>query len=214
MNGVRSCPRCRVDLFRGEAAGVTMLGCGRCGGVWLDNAAVRRIQEVAPDDAIALADQASEHAVAAIDARAPVSCPACAKPMARTPVQAARVEVDSCSAHGTWFDKSELHAVAAAFAEIRKRRGPSRGYVVAGVAAGAVAVGVAGALASQDPGMQSRAQSMASSATDVVAGMGSSAVDVVGTVAEVAVDVAGSGALDVAGDVAVGAIGLIFSIFD
>lgn len=211
MTGAPSCPRCRLGLFRGQAANVVMLACGRCGGVWLDNAAARKIQDVAPDEAIALADRASAHGSVAIDERAPAPCPACAKPMARTPVAAARVEVDTCSTHGTWFDKHELHAVASAFTEIRKRRGPS-GYAIAGVAVGAVAVGVAGAavVAAQDPALQSRAQSIASSASDVAASVGSVAVDV----AEVAVDVAASGALDVVGDVAIGAVGLIFSIFD
>ncbi|HLM72696.1 MAG TPA: zf-TFIIB domain-containing protein, partial [Polyangiaceae bacterium] len=49
-----ACPRCREQLYVGQASGVTLHGCGRCGGVWLGSACARRIAEALPGDAIEL----------------------------------------------------------------------------------------------------------------------------------------------------------------
>lgn len=103
------CPRCAVGLFEGDAHGVKLLGCGVCGGVFLDNEACVAITH-APDRQIAaMAARAAERAVAPnVDTRpAGLACPICAAPMQRTRVRAL-VDLDACPAHGTWFDRAEL----------------------------------------------------------------------------------------------------------
>ena len=198
---VPRCPRCRLDLFAGAAGGVTMHGCGRCGGVWLDNASARRIHEAAPADAVALADSASAAAAVAVDAAAVAPCAGCGQPMARTTIQAAGVDVDSCAPHGTWFDRGELHAVADAFAAIRQKRGA--GLATAALVGGA-AVGVAAA--SQSPQLQSSLAHNAAAVADVAAHVG-------GAVVEIAGDAVASGAAEAVLEGAFALVGGIFELF-
>lgn len=183
----------------GQAAGVTMHACGRCGGVWLDNDSARRIHEAAPEGAVALADQATAAGTASVDGAAAAPCPLCAKPMARIPIQAARVEVDACGSHGTWFDRGELHAVADAFAAIRARRG----NVAAAAVVGGVAVAGAAAVIATQPAVQSSLAHNASAVADVAANVGSAVLEVAG---ESALEVVLEGAFSVVG----GVLGALF----
>jgi Zn-finger nucleic acid-binding protein len=103
------CPRCKASLFEGQAHGVKLLGCGVCGGVFLDNDGSARIV-AAPDEEIAqLAERAEARAIAPdVDTRpAALACPVCGKAMRKVRAPAS-VELDICAAHGTWFDRSEL----------------------------------------------------------------------------------------------------------
>ncbi len=125
------CPRCHVPLYVGGAAGATVHACGGCGGVWLDSASARRIAEHLPPDAIRLAQVASHHARHGVDTASAAHCPVCTRPMTRTPVAMARVEIDVCGAHGTWYDRHELEAIAQAMAQTRWRASapaPPQGY--------------------------------------------------------------------------------------
>jgi Zn-finger nucleic acid-binding protein len=106
------CPRCTTALVEAVVHGAKLLGCGNCGGIFLDNAGCSSITR-APDAEIAqLAVQAAQHAAArAVDTRpAGLACPLCALPMQRTFVRDL-VELDACPAHGTWFDRAELFHV-------------------------------------------------------------------------------------------------------
>ena len=137
-----ACPRCRVLLVLGHAGGTLLWGCGTCGGIWLDNATAGRITSAMPPDALALADSAAGHARHQPDVHAAIACPECARPLSRRHVGAARVDIDVCEAHGTWFDKHELRHVAQALAVSRAYgRGPGTGAAVAAGAVGAAALG-------------------------------------------------------------------------
>lgn len=105
------CPRCATTLFFGDANGTALLGCGLCGGLWLDNASAQRVMSRYDDAVRELASRATTNATARPDVRAPVSCAECGGAMQRKRV--ADVELDLCPAHGTWFDAGELERVIA-----------------------------------------------------------------------------------------------------
>lgn len=108
------CPRCAVTLFEGRAGAVILEGCGRCGGVWLDNDSARRALGAKDESASVteLANRAGGRAKAAsIDTSAPASCPSCRKLMARVRAPKGGVDLDVCVEHGTWFDRYELGLV-------------------------------------------------------------------------------------------------------
>jgi len=108
------CPRCHIGLFEGHLGAATLLGCGTCGGVWLDNLACQSLVRGASDSLTALAEQATQHAtVVADDAEA--ACPVCSHPLTHTAVPPTLVAIDTCAAHGTWFDANELRIIALAY---------------------------------------------------------------------------------------------------
>jgi Zn-finger nucleic acid-binding protein len=87
--------------------------------VWLDSAASRTIVEGAAQALVALAEQASQHAVVRVDLRPRnLLCPICRQPLVGGLVPGTTVEVDACAVHGTWFDAGELRVVALAFANL------------------------------------------------------------------------------------------------
>ena len=106
------CPRCTAALFEGRTSATTMLGCGGCGGVWLDNAGTRRLLGLVDAEMVTLADRASVAATAAPsfhEEREPLRCPMGGEELGRAMVS--DVTVDVCAVHGTWFDKNELHRI-------------------------------------------------------------------------------------------------------
>lgn len=105
------CPRCELPLFEGRAGEIAMLGCGRCGGIWLDNAAAQRALATMDEAVVALADQASRQAAFTVDVGRTISCPTCRRPMGRTRAPKSGIYIDVCGAHGTWFDRYELGVV-------------------------------------------------------------------------------------------------------
>jgi Zn-finger nucleic acid-binding protein len=104
-----ACPRCGERLFSGAAHEISMLGCGLCGGIWLDNEAAQRVMAKFDEAIVDLAGRAAAHAQKHPDERAAVLCAACKQPMVRRRVGS--VDLDLCTAHGTWFDAGELTAV-------------------------------------------------------------------------------------------------------
>jgi Zn-finger nucleic acid-binding protein len=95
------------------------MGCGRCGGVWLDNDASRAVVEGAAQALAQLADVASTKAKERVDTGAGgLLCPACGQALARTVAPGTAVELDMCADHGTWFDAGELRIVALAYARL------------------------------------------------------------------------------------------------
>lgn len=105
------CPRCGLPLFEGSANGIAMLGCGRCGGIWLDNASAQRAVQTMDRAVVALADQVSNRAAFDVDVGAAIACPACQRPLARTRSPQSGIWIDVCGEHGTWFDRYELGLV-------------------------------------------------------------------------------------------------------
>ncbi len=115
-----ACPRCALPLVarRAATAGpdgpVVVESCGACRGLWLDTASASRVAEALPTGVPSLAEEAARHAVAQPAREAAAPCPVCSRTMVKTTVAEARIELDTCPEHGTWYDKSELQQVAAA----------------------------------------------------------------------------------------------------
>jgi Zn-finger nucleic acid-binding protein len=108
-----------MPLFEGPTRDVTLLGCGQCGGVWLDNEASRRLVQGVDRDLTELSERVASHAsVRADPSPKGLSCPACSQGMARTRVPGTTIDLDVCAPHGTWFDAHELKVVALAYAPL------------------------------------------------------------------------------------------------
>jgi Zn-finger nucleic acid-binding protein len=106
-------------LFEGRRSAARLLGCGACGGVWLDNEASRSVVEGAARDLETLAEQASAHAMAPLTpGGSPLLCPTCTGPLVRTPIAGTSIEIETCVAHGTWFDANELRLTALVFKKL------------------------------------------------------------------------------------------------
>ena len=103
------CPRCEARLFAGDADGVAMLGCGLCGGIWLDNDAAQRVTQHFNARVVDMATRASQTAQRRPDVRASAKCASCRTEMGRRTF--GQVSLDICQAHGTWFDAGELAAL-------------------------------------------------------------------------------------------------------
>lgn len=107
---VTPCPRCSAALFAGKVGHLDALGCGGCGGLWLDNAGSAAILERYDLDAERLARMVDGNA-AKREVRSPFeavkgACPVCAGPL--SPVDHRGVRLDFCVEHGTFFDRGEL----------------------------------------------------------------------------------------------------------
>ena len=105
------CPRCEQKLFFGDADGVAMLGCGICGGIWLDNAAAQKVTQHYSDRVVDLAARAAQNAQVKPDVRRSAKCAQCRAEMQRRTF--GTVSVDVCAEHGTWFDAGELSILIA-----------------------------------------------------------------------------------------------------
>jgi len=124
--GVLLCPRCDSKLFGANTGAITIHGCGMCGGIWLDNAASKRVVERMEPVALDLADCASSRAQHTVDkTETGIPCAVCGQAMQRTRVAEATVDVDICPEHGTWFDCDEMQRVMRSFDRARWSR--SRG---------------------------------------------------------------------------------------
>lgn len=106
------CPRCEVGLASTDPAGVRVDACGRCFGMFIAPDALLELlaAPVVIDELRALLPRSrTPHAE-----RGPmyVKCPQCAVLMNRTQYAVgAKVVIDYCRKHGTWFDAGELVAV-------------------------------------------------------------------------------------------------------
>jgi Zn-finger nucleic acid-binding protein len=113
----RLCPRCQVALFEGTRNDATLLGCAKCGGVWLDNRACHALVQGSSGALVDLAERAARGVTTAPDERV-APCPVCSRPLTTTAVPPTTVTIDTCAAHGTWFDPNELRIVALAYAKL------------------------------------------------------------------------------------------------
>lgn len=200
MSDALPCPRCGARLYLSSTTSISMRGCGACGGVFLDNAAAARLMSLVPEDALQLAEGADAHAPRRLDTAAPVSCPICGRPMNRVHVKAAGVDVDTCGAHGTFYDRKELVTVARACKRARVAT-----PVIAGAAAAAGVAGIAAIAAAHAEQPPER-------------NLGPDAVDTAMDVAEVAADAASEvdvgGVVEVAGDIIGGLFELLGALAD
>jgi Zn-finger nucleic acid-binding protein len=109
------CPRCRLPLFRGEDGTVTLQGCGKCGGIWLDNASGQELVQRVEKTTVDLVERADARARVDAELHTPVCCVACGATCARVRLEKGGAVVDVCGEHGTWFDRYELALVAHAY---------------------------------------------------------------------------------------------------
>jgi Zn-finger nucleic acid-binding protein len=114
------CPGCVSPLFVAWHEDVALHGCASCGGAWLDNEGCRRLlgadlpegvantARTSLDTAKARDPAATAYRTPARPEGAPRKCPWCAAVLGRAVVGA--ITVDTCTAHGTFFDPHELFA--------------------------------------------------------------------------------------------------------
>jgi Zn-finger nucleic acid-binding protein len=110
-----ACPRCKTPMAAVHVGATALAECPACAGVWVDAEAFDQLCA----DREAQAAVIHRHALDAAPARAATPekisyrpCPRCRKLMNR--VNFARysgVILDVCRAHGTFFDRDELHRV-------------------------------------------------------------------------------------------------------
>jgi Zn-finger nucleic acid-binding protein len=111
------CPSCRGDMHWFRIGEVDLLECASCDGTWIEAPAFDRLctdrerQAALARQAIELKDAGDPPATAP----APVKyrpCPQCGKMMNRQNFgRLSGTIVDTCSGHGTFLDRGELHQV-------------------------------------------------------------------------------------------------------
>jgi Zn-finger nucleic acid-binding protein len=117
------CPRCEVGLAATNPAGVRLDACARCLGVFIapepllslleQRDAIEELRALLPRTRSPLADAGPMY----------VKCPQCTVLMNRTQyAHGAKVVIDYCRRHGTWFDAGELPLVLDFVAEGGHRR--------------------------------------------------------------------------------------------
>lgn len=114
----RPCPRCQTKMKAVAIGGAVLRECERCSGVWVGTAAFEQIcadreqqSAVLGAPLAAKLPAASSSAVGAGGVRY-VPCPECKQLMNRVNfARCSGVVVDTCKAHGTWFDRDELQRI-------------------------------------------------------------------------------------------------------
>jgi Zn-finger nucleic acid-binding protein len=204
----KKCPRCHEMMMKGSNQNFLMFGCPSCGGVWLNHQTSERIFSTLNPEALRMARAAYECSrkkeYEATNAH--LVCPDCSQAMTRTLLDKAQVEIDTCYAHGTFYDRHEIQQIAH---QKQKQADYNQRAIRLGVAAGATA----GALAlSQNPQIQNAASGIS---VGDVADVAETGIEIA---AEVAGDVVLDGVLDVgveiAGGLAAGAFEILLGIFD
>ena len=119
-----ACPRCGIALVAAPTEPIPRHDCRDCGGVWIDEAELRRVLEELRIDPQAPIGPLTLEA-------GPLRCPRCGKPMAveRTRGEEPTAQIDVCPDHGAWFDRGELAHVLErlGLAQIEEERGPYHG---------------------------------------------------------------------------------------
>jgi Zn-finger nucleic acid-binding protein len=110
----RSCPRGCGALRTIRLGSVELEECEGCGGMWLQTGVFQRLYTEEERGAIALGPKLNAHQMqrSAAETVRYVPCPDCTKLMNRINfAKRSGVILDSCAAHGTWFDADELRRV-------------------------------------------------------------------------------------------------------
>lgn len=109
ISGERRCPHCKKRLVTVVALGVSLSGCGACGGIWIDNASASKVLS---NPESVFADLARRAAAGASGSRGKIDKPTCAEcPAVLDRSRVHGIELDVCADHGTWFDARELEAL-------------------------------------------------------------------------------------------------------
>ena len=118
------CPRCGDEFLVPRDAPIHVRACRICAGAWLDTETSRALAENRLDvaDVVYVMSGLTSRPPKPIDRSAAVLCPTCGASTSRTFLPAARVTVDACAVHGTWFDDGELVATARVIAKTASDR--------------------------------------------------------------------------------------------
>jgi Zn-finger nucleic acid-binding protein len=133
------CPACNGSL-RAAHATYGVLSCDACGGVWTDAAATEALRTSSAGEITSVAKDVAAHAEGPLPADKPRRrCPVCRHHLRKSTI--ADVQIDSCSTHGTWFDRGEVEAI---YAAAKKPGKTSFGDIAMGVieVLGAIASGL------------------------------------------------------------------------
>lgn len=106
-----ACPRCQEPLATASGPDVTLHGCATCGGIWLSEEDSRKAIDGLASPTVEMVEAARQNATRTPDLSGWLPCPECSERMERNRFEPARVDIDFCQGHGTWFDAGELLAV-------------------------------------------------------------------------------------------------------
>ena len=106
------CPQCDKPLDIVDRSTLVGYACHDCGGIWLDAETTARVERRLDTQTIQVGEIAAGLAEIPFPPhRAAPPCPICRVAMRTSSVPRTDVEVDSCDAHGTWFDRGELQTL-------------------------------------------------------------------------------------------------------
>jgi Zn-finger nucleic acid-binding protein len=107
----RLCPRCQVPMQSKTTGEFSLIGCTRCGGFFISNETFEMMQENTKRVILPM-NSAARDTVTLDQNIQYVRCPVCRNLMNRTNfARVSGVIVDTCRAHGVWFDGEELEKV-------------------------------------------------------------------------------------------------------
>lgn len=109
----RACPRCAVGLHARPVGDLTLDDCPKCGGTFVDRAALEMLlgekRAARAESVLGAYDAGGDDPLPQPPGAFYVKCPECAQMMNRRMfAHGAKVIVDVCRNHGTWFDQHEL----------------------------------------------------------------------------------------------------------
>lgn len=110
------CPRCKPRKLHAVQLGATEVHeCAKCHGLWVENATFEQlcVDRERQSAALGRASAAFQPGQQAFDMKVRYGpCPACGQLMHRLNfAKCSGVIVDTCKAHGTWFDREELQHI-------------------------------------------------------------------------------------------------------
>jgi Zn-finger nucleic acid-binding protein len=108
------CPRCGHALAAETQGGITLHGCAKCAGIFVDRSAVEELGRGMRETAQALVVREDpEPASPVADTSRYVRCPICQAMMnPKNFGHRSGVIIDVCAGHGAWFDADELGRTA------------------------------------------------------------------------------------------------------
>jgi Zn-finger nucleic acid-binding protein len=102
-----TCPECALGLALVEGEDVALFACAQCGGAWIDAQASMAILQGKTDPSAVQRRSKPPSPRAGPERTRP--CARCAEAM--LPYPFGDVMLDTCPAHGTWFDHEEIERV-------------------------------------------------------------------------------------------------------
>jgi len=116
-----SCPRCAAVLNESAVGKHRVIGCGGCGGLWLEHPTVDYLSANNDVELATAVQKRAGFVFRKLDCSALLTCPFCKTAMDRRSIEAPgyTTYVDVCKMHGTWFDSGELRQFITIFADRR-----------------------------------------------------------------------------------------------